>query len=256
MNRDLIARFHKMALRVYEEGKRATGYRGTRYLQKVRRDGGLGATKSWLNPAKRHEAPKGGFLKLVDAGRLDLSLEAQVIKRRWASLFTKDELDVARNRLARYGYFETKTPSSQAGNALAEELDSETEHIEGAKTTVVVNAFERNRAARDACVSHYGPQCWVCGMTFESVYGRKARGFIHVHHLCPPSAIGREYRIDPVSDLRPVCPNCHAVLHLRKPPFSPAEARKMIAEVRRKARQTGRTRRDIPKAIAEVRGRK
>lgn len=41
-----------------------------------------------------------------------------------------------------------------------------------------------------------------------------AEGFIHVHHLRPLSLIGNESEVDPVEDLRPVCPNCHAVLHL------------------------------------------
>ncbi len=33
-------------------------------------------------------------------------------------------------------------------------------------------------------------------------------GFIHVHHLKPLSEVGYEYRVDPIRDLRPVCPNC------------------------------------------------
>jgi len=109
MNEDLIERFHQRALQVYEEGKRATGYRGTRYLQKVRKDGGLKAAKSWLKRRGKNDAPTGGFLKLVDFGRLDVSLEAQVIQEPWASLFTQEELAVARDRLARHGYFETQT---------------------------------------------------------------------------------------------------------------------------------------------------
>ena len=79
MNENLIERVHQRALQVYEEGKRATGYRGTRYLQKVRKDGGLKAAKSWLKRRGKNDAPTGGFLKLVDFGRLDVSLEAQVI---------------------------------------------------------------------------------------------------------------------------------------------------------------------------------
>jgi len=36
-----------------------------------------------------------------------------------------------------------------------------------------------------------------------------------VHHLVPISKIGKKYRVDPIKDLRPVCPNCHAVIHLK-----------------------------------------
>ena len=230
MEKDLTAQFHEIALRVYEDGKRATGYRGTRYLQKVRKDGGLRAAKSWLKQHKKNDVPTGGFLKLVDFGRLDVSLEAQVIKDPWSILFTPEELAVAKNRLARYGYFDTEPPIIQNSNKLAEELDSKVEYYEGARATISINSFERNRAARDKCIAHYGPKCYVCGMTFEQTYGSAASGFIHVHHLCPPSTIKKEYCIDPVADLRPVCPNCHSVLHLRKPPFAIEQARRMIKE--------------------------
>ncbi|MDC9497701.1 MULTISPECIES: HNH endonuclease [unclassified Pseudoalteromonas] len=36
---------------------------------------------------------------------------------------------------------------------------------------------------------------------------------MHVHHIVPISDIGDEYQVDPIRDLRPVCPNCHAMLH-------------------------------------------
>ena len=51
-------------------------------------------------------------------------------------------------------------------------------------------------------------------------YGEVAEGLIHVHHLRSLSEVGEEYIVDPIADLRPVCPNCHAVLHTRTPPFS------------------------------------
>jgi 5-methylcytosine-specific restriction protein A len=51
-------------------------------------------------------------------------------------------------------------------------------------------------------------------MRFKDVYGDFADGFIHVHHVVPVSQLGSGYRIDPTVDLVPVCPNCHAMLHL------------------------------------------
>lgn len=53
-------------------------------------------------------------------------------------------------------------------------------------------------------------------MDFEKMYGEIGRGFIHVHHIVPISTIGEEYKIDPIKDLVPVCPNCHAMLHKGK----------------------------------------
>ena len=95
--------------------------------------------------------------------------------------------------------------------------------IEGAVRVVSVNAYERNAKARQACVDHYGFDCVVCGFNFAKVYGRIGEGFVHVHHLKDLATVGGEYVVDPVQDLRPVCPNCHAMLHVEKPAMSIAK---------------------------------
>jgi len=97
---------------------------------------------------------------------------------------------------------------------LPEEVTASGELIEGAVCQVVINAYERNPIARARCIAHYGRYCVVCGFDFGIMYGPLAEGFIHVHHAKPLSEIGAEYEVDPVADLRPVCPNCHAVIHL------------------------------------------
>jgi 5-methylcytosine-specific restriction protein A len=61
-----------------------------------------------------------------------------------------------------------------------------------------------------------------------AVFGPEAEGFIHVHHLIPLSTIGTEYLVDPINDLRPVCPNCHAVIHLGGGSRSIDEVREML----------------------------
>ena len=57
--------------------------------------------------------------------------------------------------------------------------------------------------------------CCVCGTDLGAVYGDVVRRFVLVHQLRPLSEIAGEYEVDPVHDLRPVCRNCHAVIHLR-----------------------------------------
>lgn len=86
--------------------------------------------------------------------------------------------------------------------------------VEGAVCRVTVNAYERNPEARRQCIAAHGTACYICGFRFGAVYGPEAEGYIHVHHVRPLSEIGGEYVVDPVEDLRPVCPNCHGVLHL------------------------------------------
>jgi hypothetical protein len=103
---------------------------------------------------------------------------------------------------------------------------------EGSVRTIKVNSYERNFLARKRCLEHYGYACSVCSMEFGKVYGSVAEGFIHVHHLKPLSEIGDSYEVDPIADLRPVCPNCHAVLHSRgvgQSPFTIDELRLLMS---------------------------
>ena len=101
-----------------------------------------------------------------------------------------------------------------------DELSSSEPFFEGGRLTILVNAFERNTTARKRCLEHYGATCVVCGFNAQQKYGDHITEVIHVHHLKPLSSIGQGYIIDPISDLRPVCPNCHAVIHSRDPIFS------------------------------------
>jgi 5-methylcytosine-specific restriction enzyme A len=51
---------------------------------------------------------------------------------------------------------------------------------------------------------------------------------IHIHHLRQLSDINAEYCVNPVDDLCPVCPTCHAVIHSRKSPYTIEEVAIMI----------------------------
>lgn len=110
----------------------------------------------------------------------------------------------------------------------ADEVKDPERYIEGAKKLITVLAYERSDAARDACLDYWGTECSACGLDFESAYGVQAIRCIHVHHLVPLSTIGQSYEVNPIADLRPVCPNCHTVLHSMNPPMEIAELRKIL----------------------------
>ena len=84
---------------------------------------------------------------------------------------------------------------------------------EGYKKTVTVNVYERDRRARDRCIELHGLICKVCERDFHSMYGDRGDGFIHIHHLSPLSLVNGSCQVDPNTDLVPVCPNCHAMIH-------------------------------------------
>ena len=110
-----------------------------------------------------------------------------------------------------------------------DEVSSE-EYNEGTAHQVSVNVYERSASARQACITHYGTSCAVCDLSFERVYGPIGAGYIHIHHLVPLSDCWEGYRVDPIEDLRPICPNCHAMAHRRRPPYSIKELQQMLDE--------------------------
>ena len=97
--------------------------------------------------------------------------------------------------------------------SLPGELTKVETFFEGATRQVLVNKYERDPAARRKCIEHFGPVCVVCGFDFGNAFGPTMLGFIHVHHLIPLAEIGVAYEVNPIIDLRPVCPNCHAAIH-------------------------------------------
>ncbi len=107
-------------------------------------------------------------------------------------------------------------------------FENENNLYEGSTRKITVNAYERNQEARQQCLDEYGYICKVCKFDFEKIYGTIGKKFIHVHHLKPLSEIKKEYKIDPIEDLRPVCPNCHAMLHKKNPAYSIDELKSMI----------------------------
>jgi len=111
-----------------------------------------------------------------------------------------------------------------------EELASSGSFIEGATKTVVVDRYERNPRARRACIARFGPVCAVCAFDFAARYGPVGVGFIHVHHLREIASVGGAYDVDPEKDLRPVCPNCHAMLHRRSPAYAIEELQAMLRD--------------------------
>lgn len=105
---------------------------------------------------------------------------------------------------------------------------------EGAVREVRVNAYERSSSARRRCIEHYGYQCYVCGFDFEERYGEVGKELIHVHHENPLAKGEQERGVHPTEDLKPVCPNCHEIIHQGDhqddPPYSVEEVRDMLRQ--------------------------
>ena len=213
--------FHNAMLAIYEQAGKECGYWAKRFLQGVRRNGGLAYARKMLS-IRRNGSQQAGFEVLMDAGRPDISVEALVVRPQFSPLFSTRELDEARRRLNEVPEYASRK-AVPAEYVFPESMRPDLRYTEGAVRTVTINAYERDPKARAACLAKHGYCCAVCNINFGRAYGVIGEGFIHVHHKKPLATMRGEYELDPVKDLVPVCPNCHAMLHTSEPPFSVEE---------------------------------
>jgi len=100
--------------------------------------------------------------------------------------------------------------------------------IEGKGIKITINKYERSLDAKNKCIEFYGRKCTVCGFEDFNIFGDNIK-IVEVHHLVPISQISENYKVNPVKDLRPLCPNCHRAIHNRKPPYSIEDLKKIIS---------------------------
>ena len=216
--------FHEEMKSLYRRSGEGIGYWPSRFRDAVKRHRGLPYAKQLLAPG----ATSAGFDRLIEARRLDLSVEHIALEERFRHLFTEDELEVARRRLRHHEGSAYPVPASRNRPATVGELSGGDRYEEGDVERVTVNRYERDPKARDACISHHGLRCAVCDLNLEERYGEPGKGFIHVHHKRPLHRRRASNRVDPRRDLIPVCPNCHAMLHRREPPYDVEQLRGML----------------------------
>ncbi len=102
---------------------------------------------------------------------------------------------------------------------------------EGQKQFVYTTKYERDPTLRKDAIIIHGTICYVCAMDMGKMYGELGNGFIHIHHKRPISLGGGPVKVDPKTDLVPLCPNCHSIVHRKKGVVLDVdELRKMIRE--------------------------
>jgi hypothetical protein len=96
--------FHDAMVDVYRRARQEAGYQAGYFLQMVSEHGGLETARRLLHAP----TPSEGFTALWERHRLDLTVEAIILKPEFAPLFTDEDRDIARTRLREYGYATTE----------------------------------------------------------------------------------------------------------------------------------------------------
>ncbi len=94
----LLRRWDQEMLDLYEEAK-GVGYNATRFRQMLGARGGLDAARMLI-----HAKASGGFTKLWELHRLDISVEARALKPEFSGLFSPEEIETCRARLRAHGW--------------------------------------------------------------------------------------------------------------------------------------------------------
>jgi hypothetical protein len=129
-NSPLAAQFHQAMLDGYQELAQLN-YRATYFRQMVQEHGGVEAARRLL----RQDNVAAGLTTLWELGRLDLSVEAFVLRPEYAELFTEAERASARQRLAALNYTapwdQPTTPASQPAPSLVDRLARAVRNTQG-----------------------------------------------------------------------------------------------------------------------------
>lgn len=93
-------RFHEDMKSIYFTAKRELKYNASRFFQLISKEGGLKAAKQLISKS----GGTYGFEVLWENKRLDLSVEALVLRPEYHELFTMEEREICKNRLKEFGY--------------------------------------------------------------------------------------------------------------------------------------------------------
>lgn len=97
--------FSHAMFEIYRRAKAEANYPANIFLQMLTERGGIDTAKFLINQRN----PSDGYTHLYERDRLDLTVEAEVVDNsKWHPLFTQDEIERARKRLAEYGYVPIK----------------------------------------------------------------------------------------------------------------------------------------------------
>ena len=141
----------------------------------------------------------GGFASPADGGHPKAEIRFEKIQR--------DEFEI-----------EFLVPEEIDGNTDPEQdLDEEVaSRLEGLPKTVVATRYERDPKNRIEAIRIHGLKCSACGFDFARAYGERGQGYIEIHHIKLVSEAKEAEKVNPLTDLVPVCSNCHRMIHRRK----------------------------------------
>lgn len=222
---ELIAELTVLFNPTGEDAKMLDGRRDTKFSQKVRnlkshRDNNKMAIFTNINSS--------GKYTLTDEGERYLAENIKQIEYLFSNKFTSSEVVDVVTAIE-------NTSGKKRKVYVYSEDDMVSEGKAVSKKTIIK---KRSRKLRMAAIKHYRKSdgkiyCAACGFCFEDKYGDIGKDFIEIHHENPVYQYSddgfEEYIAEAVKKVRPLCANCHRMIHHNgKRPISIDELKKFI----------------------------
>ena len=110
--------------------------------------------------------------------------------------------------------------------------------LEGKANIKTSKTKERSKMLREAAVKYYTVddriKCCACGFDFTEKYGEHGAGYIQIHHEKPIYQYSDEgfstYIKEAILNTKPLCANCHCMIHRNKTHMLEIEELKEIIE--------------------------
>lgn len=99
---------------------------------------------------------------------------------------------------------------------------------EGGRQKSWVTRYERSKANRAVAILLHGTRCIVCNLDFGERYSEIGQGYVEIHHLTPLHLMDGPAIVNPLTDLVPLCANCHRMAHRAEPPHTPQKLRQSL----------------------------
>lgn len=162
----------------------------------------------------RQQGERSGSFTLTQSGKEFLDENMNVINYLLNNDFNSEDLKEA---------FDTVYENRERASSI-ETFDENTTINEGTQSIVQTNVYKRSSKLRNKAIEFYTIdnkiKCKVCCFDFEDFYGDFGKGFIEIHHQKPVFQFDgddTEQTIEQaLTNVIPVCPNCHRMIHRRR----------------------------------------
>lgn len=207
---DLIRELTILFAPTGEDAEILEGRNDTKFSQKVRN---LVSHRS-INKMDAYTTFIDNTYKLTDCGKEFLSKNQQQINTLISNGFRAETLATA---------FEQQVSISENTSHNSFIYPEDSIITEGHQSITNNTSRKRSQKLRKAAINYYKSQnngklqCCVCGFCFEEHYSEIGNDFIEIHHEYPISQLSDEefdkHLSDALANVKPVCSNCHRMLH-------------------------------------------